>query len=61
MYHRNDHIFTSLVIQWLRVCLTIQGTWVQSLVQKDSTCCRITKPVHHNRGARAPQLEKPAR
>ena len=39
---------TSLVVQWLRICLPIQGTWVQSLVQEDSTCCRTTKSIHHN-------------
>ena len=26
----------------------MQGTWVQSLVQEESTCHRVTKPVHHN-------------
>ena len=26
----------------------MQGTWVQSLVQGDPTCCGATKPVHHN-------------
>ena len=25
---------TSLVIQWLRVCLPLQGMWVQSLVRE---------------------------
>ena len=39
---------TSLVAQWLRVCLPMQGTRVQSLVQEDPTCCGATKPVHHN-------------
>ena len=29
---------TSLVAQHLRVCLPVQGTWVQSLVWEDSTC-----------------------
>jgi len=29
---------TSLMVQWLRVCLPIQRTWVQSLVREDSTC-----------------------
>ena len=29
----------SLVIQWMRVCLPVQGTWVQSLVWEDCTCC----------------------
>ena len=39
---------TSLVVQWLRICLPMQGTRVPSLVQEDPTCCRATKPVHHN-------------
>ena len=30
---------TSLVVQWLRICLPMQGTRVQSLVWEDSTCC----------------------
>ena len=29
-------VWASLVVQWLRVCLAMQGTWVPSLVQKDS-------------------------
>ena len=29
---------TSLVTQWLRIHLPVQGTWVQSLVQEDLTC-----------------------
>ena len=28
----------SLVAQWLRVCLTMQGTWVHAPVQEDPTC-----------------------
>ena len=28
---------TSLVAQWLRICLPLQGTWVQSLVWEDPT------------------------
>ena len=39
---------TSLVAQWLRIRLPMQGTEVQSLVQEDPTCCRATKPVRHN-------------
>ena len=39
---------TSLVVQRLRICLPLQGTWVQSLVQEDSTCCGATKSVRHN-------------
>ena len=39
---------TSLVAQWLRILLPMQGTWVRSLVQEDPTCCGATKPVSHN-------------
>ena len=39
---------TSLVAQWLRIRLPMQGTRVRSLVQEDPTCHRATKPVHHN-------------
>ena len=38
----------SLVVQWLRICLPMQGTRVRALVQEDPTCCKATKPVHHN-------------
>ena len=39
---------TSLVAQWLRTCLPMQGTGVRALVQEDPTCCGATKPVRHN-------------
>ena len=39
----------SLVVQQLRIHLPVQGTWVRSLVQEDSTCCGAAK-------ARVPQL-----
>jgi len=39
---------TSLVVQWLRICLLMQGTQVQSLVQEDPMCLRATKPECHN-------------
>ena len=39
---------TSLVAQWLRICLPMQGTQVQSLVRKDSTCRGAAKPMRHN-------------
>ena len=39
---------TSLVVQWLGICLLKQGTQVPSLVQASPTCFRATKPVHHN-------------
>ena len=36
------------MVQWLRIHLPVQGTWVQSLVQEDSMCCRVTKLMLHN-------------
>ena len=38
----------SLVAQWLRIHLPVQGTQVQALVREDPTCHGATKPVHHN-------------
>ena len=39
---------TSLVAQWLRIHLPMQGTRVQALVQEDPTCHGATKPMSHN-------------
>ena len=39
---------TSLVAQWLRICLPMQGTRVRALVQEDRTCLGATKPMCHN-------------
>ena len=39
---------TSLAVQWLRIGLPMQGTWVRSLVWEDSTCHRTIKPTSHN-------------
>jgi len=36
------------VEEWIRVCLPIQGAWVQSLIQEDSTCHGATKLMGHN-------------
>ena len=38
----------SLVAQWLRICLPMQGTRVRALVWEDPTCRGVTKPVSHN-------------
>ena len=38
----------SLVAQWLRIHLPMQGTRVQALVQEDPMCREATKPMHHN-------------
>ena len=54
---------TSLVVQWSRICLPMQGTWVWSLDRGDSTWQGATKPMHHNYWAQdnycALQQEKP--
>ena len=39
---------SSLVVQWLAICLPMQRIGVQSLVQEDSTCRRAAKPLCHN-------------
>ena len=58
-------------VQWLGVCLPMQGTRVWSLVREDPTCCWTTKPEAQLlrpceatteaplSRARAPQQEKP--
>ena len=38
----------SLVAQWLRICLPMQGTRVRALVWEDPTCHGATRPVSHN-------------
>ena len=38
----------SLVAQWLRICLPMQGTWVRALVWEDPTCRGAAGPVSHN-------------
>ena len=59
-FKKKQRFGTSLVAQWLRIHLPMQGTWVPALVQKDPTCHRATKPTHHNYWAHVPQLLKPA-
>ena len=39
---------SSLVVQWLRICLPMQGTRVRALVREDPTCHGATKPTCHN-------------
>ena len=39
--------WTSLVVQWLRICLSMQRTRVGSLVWEDSMCNGATKPAHN--------------
>ena len=40
--------WTSLLAQWLEICLPVQGTQVRALVWEDPTCRGAAKPVHHN-------------
>ena len=68
---KRTQLWASLVAQWLRIHLPMQGTRVRALVQEDPTCRGATKPVRHNYWAwalepvshnywaRAPQLLKP--
>ena len=51
--------WASLVAQWLRIHLPMQGTQVRALAREYPTCRRATKPVHHNYWAHMPQLLKP--
>ncbi|KAJ8797868.1 hypothetical protein J1605_017070 [Eschrichtius robustus] len=39
---------TSLVAQWLRIRLPMQGTRVRALAREDPTCRGATKPMRHN-------------
>ena len=47
-YFKQQHARASLVTQWLRVCLPMQGTRVRALVWEDPTCRGATRPVSHN-------------
>ena len=48
---KNNRIGAFLVVQWLRIHLPMQRTWVPSLVRKDFMCCGVTKLMGHNYGA----------
>ena len=45
---QNGGFGASLVAQWLRVCLLMQGTRVRALAWEDPTCRRAAGPVSHN-------------
>ena len=40
--------WASLVVQWLRICLPMQGTQVRALVWEDPTRRGAARPVSHN-------------
>ena len=44
--YRKDR--ASLVAQWWRICLPMQGTRVRALVWEDPTCRGAIRPVSHN-------------
>ena len=46
--NKDADVGASLVAQWLRICLPMQGTRVRTLVWEDPTCRRATRPVSHN-------------
>ena len=41
-------LYLSLVAQWIRIGLPVQGTWVQSMVREDSTSNGANKSMCHN-------------
>ena len=47
-FDKIQHLGASLVAQWLRICLPMQGTWVLALVWEDLTCRGATGPRSHN-------------
>ena len=56
---------TSLVAQWLRICLPMQGTRIRALVREDSHIpwnnrARVPQLLSLHSRAREPQLLKPA-
>ena len=66
MLHYEINRWTSLVEQWMRIRLSMQGTRIQSLVQKDahdlkqlSPCTTATEPTCRSDWAQAPQLLSP--
>ena len=46
--NQKEEDWASLVVQWLRICLPMQGARVRALVWEDPTCRGATKPVSHN-------------
>ena len=45
---KKEDFGASLVAQWLRICLPMQGTRVRALVWEHPTCRGATRPVSHN-------------
>ena len=45
---KKQDFWASLVAQWLRICLPMQGTQVRALLWEDPTCRGATKSMNHN-------------
>ena len=50
---RTSTLGASVVTQWLRICLPMQGTWIWFLIQEEPSCCRANTPICHNYWAQA--------
>ena len=44
LLNQKESSWASLVAQWLRICLLMQGTRVRALVWEDPTCRGATSP-----------------
>ena len=53
LFIKTTELWTSLVVQWIRNHLPMEGTQVQSLVWENSAYHGAFKPVHHNYWAHA--------
>ena len=42
------------LVQWLAVCLPVQGTWAGSLVGEESILNKATEPMSHSSEAHTP-------
>ena len=49
----------SPMVQWLSICLAMQGTLVRSPVQEDPTCYRASKPMCRSYWAWVPEPQSP--
>ena len=48
IHMQKNEVGASLVAQWLRICLLMQGTRVRALVWEDPTCHGAAGPVSHS-------------
>ena len=53
-----SRVSASPVLQWLRICLPVHGTWVQPWCRKTPHACRATKPCATTTEAQVPMFSK---